>query len=290
MELTTNNNLFLLKKKIDWSLLTNGMAIPVEFQALMQGLPGGFVNPGENRTIKLLIDNDTYEATLNSVDFDRQKYSNHKDLLQIRYSPNSAIAKRLQTVFSDSFKYFTTERQKPENYRRQIKLPGEKNEYIALYATIIPNVFIIECFTSTISLSVSEELAGVSEYEYELLTYEPQYDDNASIIAQTSIQKVRHLDRSIGNALKKLYGYRCQISGEKIGEECGDCVIEVHHIDYFTKSQNNDSSNIIIISPNFHRIIHKNNPIFNWNTLTFDFPNGYRQGLTLNKHLETKTN
>ena len=26
---------------------------------------------------------------------------------------------------------------------------------------------------------------------------------------------------------------------------------------YFTRSQNNDSTNIIIISPNYHRIIHK---------------------------------
>ena len=29
------------------------------------------------------------------------------------------------------------------------------------------------------------------------------------------------------------------------------------HISYFTRSQNNDSTNIIIISPNYHRIIHK---------------------------------
>ena len=29
------------------------------------------------------------------------------------------------------------------------------------------------------------------------------------------------------------------------------------HISYFTRSQNNDSTNIIIISPNYHWIIHK---------------------------------
>lgn len=28
-----------------------------------------------------------------------------------------------------------------------------------------------------------------------------------------------------------------------------------------TRSQNNDSTNIIIIGPNYHRIIHRNNPI-----------------------------
>ena len=35
-------------------------------------------------------------------------------------------------------------------------------------------------------------------------------------------------------------------------------LFEARHIDYFTHSQNNDSTNIIIISPNYHRIIHKN--------------------------------
>ena len=79
------------------------------------------------------------------------------------------------------------------------------------------------------------------------------------------------------------------LTGEKIGEVYGETVIEVHHIDYFTKSHNNDSSNIIILSPNFHRIIHKNNPVFNWETLTFDFPNGYHQSLLLNKHLEVRS-
>jgi len=40
-------------------------------------------------------------------------------------------------------------------------------------------------------------------------------------------------------------------------------LVEAHHIDYLTTSQNNDTTNIIIISPNYHRIIHKNNPVFN---------------------------
>ena len=47
-----------------------------------------------------------------------------------------------------------------------------------------------------------------------------------------------------------------------------------HHIDYFTHSQNNDSTNIIIISPNYHQIIHKNNPRFNRKKFQFEFENG----------------
>ena len=282
---THESNLFLLKKQIDWSLLTNGMTIPVEFQPLMHSLSGN-VGLGENRTIQIIIEDELYDATLNNVAFDRNRYANHKDLLQIRYSPNSSIARKLQEIFSDSCAFFSNERQKPENHRKQIKLPKGKDEYIALYATAMPNVFAIECFTSSVVMSVSEALKGVSEYEYEFFEFEPISDAKATIINKPAIQKIRRLDRSIGESLKKLYDYRCQVTGEKIGEIYGENVIEVHHIDYFTKSHNNDSSNIIILSPNFHRIIHKNNPVFNWETLTFDFPNGYHQSLLLNKHLE----
>lgn len=285
---THESNLFLLKKQIDWSLLTNGMTIPIEFQPLMHSLSGGNVGLGENRTIQIILENELYDATLNNVAFDRNRYANHKDLLQIRYSPNSSIAHKLQEIFSDSYAFFLTERQKPENHRKQIKLPKDKNEYIALYATAMPNVFAIECFTSSVVMSVSEALNGISEYEYEFFEFEPLSDVKATIINRPAVQKIRRLDRSIGESLKRLYDYRCQVTGEKIGEVYGETVIEVHHIDYFTKSHNNDSSNIIVLSPNFHRIIHKNNPVFNWKTLTFDFPNGYHQSLLLNKHLEVR--
>ena len=59
-----------------------------------------------------------------------------------------------------------------------------------------------------------------------------------------------------------------------------------HHIDYFNRSQNNDSTNIIIISPNYHRIIHKNNPMFNRKKFQFEFPNGEVLRLKLYEHLK----
>ena len=59
-----------------------------------------------------------------------------------------------------------------------------------------------------------------------------------------------------------------------------------HNIDYFTRSQNNDSTNIIIISPNNHRIIHKNNPRFNRKKFQFEFENGEVLKLKLYEHLK----
>jgi len=58
------------------------------------------------------------------------------------------------------------------------------------------------------------------------------------------------------------------------------------HISYFTRSQNNDSTNIIIISPNYHRIIHKNNPHFNRKKFQFEFENGEVLKLKLYEHLK----
>lgn len=50
---------------------------------------------------------------------------------------------------------------------------------------------------------------------------------------------------------------------------------------------NDNSTNIIIISPNYHRIIHKNNPRFNRKKFQFEFENGEVLRLKLYEHLKT---
>lgn len=49
---------------------------------------------------------------------------------------------------------------------------------------------------------------------------------------------------------------------------------------------NDNSTNIIIISPNYHRIIHKNNPHFNRKKFQFKFENGEVLRLKLYEHLK----
>ena len=53
-----------------------------------------------------------------------------------------------------------------------------------------------------------------------------------------------------------------------------------------THGQSKDSTNIIIISPNYHRIIHKNNPRFNRRKFQFEFENGEVLRLKLYEHLK----
>ena len=143
-------------------------------------------------------------------------------------------------------------------------------------------MFVADCITTVIKAEVKNEMSMQSELDFE--TIEPREDNNATIKQITCLQKVRQLDCSIGDSLKQLYNYRCQMTGEKIGESFGAMVVEAHHIIPFTESMNNDTSNIIILSPNYHRIIHRTRAEFNREQLSYIFPNGLIEKVKLNKH------
>lgn len=140
-----------------------------------------------------------------------------------------------------------------------------------------------DCVTTQVKDEIKAEVSQISELDFE--TFEPREDKSATIKHVTCLQKVRQLDRTIGDSLKRLYDYRCQMTGERVGEDQGGLVVEAHHIIPFTQSLNNDTSNIIILSPSYHRIIHKAHPQWNPATRSFHFPNGRVEALKLNKHL-----
>jgi predicted restriction endonuclease len=157
-----------------------------------------------------------------------------------------------------------------------------------LYLTTSSDVLCMECCSSSDYQQLAHMLSVIPEVVYEQSDDEQFFmaDKTASIEEKQRLVKYRRIDRSIILTLKRFYDYRDEISGEKIGEQYGDSVVEAHHIDYFTKSQNNDSTNIIIISPNYHRIIHKNNPRFNRKKFQFEFENGEALKLKLYEHLK----
>ena len=217
--------------------------------------------------------------------FDRNKYDGHADVIQIRYSEGSALAKRLREVFFSTWNYVESIKNLPENIDRKftIRIPEEHQEFLALSTTDLPNVFVADCVTTAVKSEVKTEVCTMSELDFE--TYEPREDKNVAIKQVTRLQKVRQLDRSIGDSLKLLYDYHCQMTGEKVGDKYNALVVEAHHIIPFTESMNNDTSNIIILSPSYHRIIHKAKPIFDHEQLAFCFPNGLIEKVKLNKHL-----
>ncbi len=280
-------NGFILQKSVNWSLLNEGLAIPVSVCKHFHSWDSSILEHGASKPIKILIDGKFYDAVLKNQNFDRQRFPGHKDIIQIRYTPNSQIAAKLRSCFHKSYQYLSIQRQLQENWHRQIFLPEDMHEYFRLYLTTDPEILVMECCTDSEYQQLAHSLNDVTEEVYEVTDDDSFFwaDKSASIEVKERLVKYRKIDRSIIRMLKELYGYRDEISGEKIGERFGESVVEAHHIDYFTKSQNNDSTNIIIISPNYHRIIHKNNPYFNRKKFRFEFANGELLPLKLYEHL-----
>lgn len=111
-------------------------------------------------------------------------------------------------------------------------------------------------------------------------------DPTAKIVVKTRTGSQRIYNQSIIMQLKKLYRGCCQICGSNPVSEFGINICEAHHIAFFSKSQNNDASNIVILCPNHHRLIHKIKPEFDPETLTFSTLDGKAFALKLDYHLK----
>jgi len=113
-------------------------------------------------------------------------------------------------------------------------------------------------------------------------------DPNARWEVVTSSGKKRFYDKHIIDNLKKLYNGCCQICGFNPLEEYNTNICEAHHIDYFSKSQNNDAENIIILCPNHHRLIHNREPAFNRDLMAFVFDDNRTLPVAIDYHLKKK--
>jgi len=276
---------YIYKKEVDWSLFRDGFNIPVRLQVLFYESVGRFLKKGESKKVRLLLDGEYFDANLVNILFDESKFAGHKELLQVRYSYNSPLAKKLRSVFHESYEFILHEKEKQITKRAHIKIPDDVKEFLTVYSTTEKDVFYVETVTNSDYKEIKSEIKYVSEDTFESYSNYSYKDEDAAVVETQKLVKIRRLDRSIADTLKALYDYRCQITGEKFGVNFGSEVSEAHHIDPFTKSLNNDSENIIILSPNYHRLIHKVNPVFNRKKLSFVFQNGLEEKVRLNYHL-----
>lgn len=279
---------FLMQKSVDWSLLNAGMTIPVSACVLLKAWDESILTHGVSKDINILIDGELYGAKLKNLNFVQSNWIGHKDIIQIRYGQQSALAIKLRAVFQRSYDYLSAQKQLLGKSKRSIPLPDDLHEYIRLYVTTSKDVLCMECCANADYQQLANTLDTVPEEIYEGGEADKFFmaDKTASVVQKELLVKYRKIDRSIIRRLKEFYDYHDEITGEKIGERYGGSVVEAHHIDYFTKSQNNDSTNIIIISPNYHRIIHRNNPFFNRRKFQFEFQNGEVLRLKLYDHLK----
>lgn len=110
-------------------------------------------------------------------------------------------------------------------------------------------------------------------------------DERATIDVRTRNNNIRVYNKSIIKQLKRLYKGYCQLCGTQIFADFTADLCEAHHIDAYSSSLNNNASNIIILCPNHHRLIHKENPFFNRDKGCFEFRDGKKIEILIDHHL-----
>lgn len=262
-----------------------GLTLPVDNQVIFGQVMGRFLQRGESKKITLYLGGNSYQAKIVNVKFN-SRFNRKKDTYQIRYSKNGDLAKALQAYFIKSYQFIKSKRDNRDpSDRKMIKLPDEYKEYLAIYTTEYDDSYVLEPILADDMQILRNTVNGQHEKEIENIFNFDIYDGNAGIKQIEQLTKIRKLNKKIGDNLKRLYGYRCQICGKIIGEEYGSHIVEAHHIDYFVKSLNNNASNQIIVCPNHHSIIHDVDPVFNWNKLLYRYSNDYEEKIMLNRHL-----
>lgn len=276
---------YVYKKEADWSLFNYGFAIPVQYQVVFGQIAGRFIKRGESRDIFLYLNGKSYKAKLNNNRISK-KFGHHVDIIQVRYTKNSELAQALRTYFQRSYTYIYRMKQRQEKGEKShITLPDDLKEYLAVYTTEYDDTYVLDVISSRDMKTLRDMVSGKPEREIEYLLDTDVTDASAGVEKKEQILKIRKLNRKIGENLKRLYGYRCQICGRSIGEKYGAHVAEAHHIDYFVKSLNNDADNQLVVCPDHHSIIHSVNPVFNRERLLYTYPNSYEEKLVLNRHL-----
>ena len=254
---------------MDWSVLHQGFTIPVTIQVAIYNSIQEYLPRGSKKEVNFFLDGKTYKATLVNQKFDVGKFGVRQDILQVRYNPTSELALKLREVFKFSFAYLSNERKQYQgNTKKHFKVPVSKREYLTVYSTEYKDTYLLETISLPERIEYEKEISLISENVYEESINYVAKDVKATILPQ-----------------KNLYSYRCQICNKQVGEKYGVEVVEAHHIDPFVKSLNNDSTNILILCPNHHRIIHSAEPVFIREKLQFEYDNKFIENIMLNKHL-----
>lgn len=281
--MANDKQIFLMKRPLQWSHLTSGLPIPRVFQELTYDILGKRLNAKDSAEVRVSFGGEVFNVKIYNIDFNKGKFD-HTEILQFKYDNNRQLLDKLQEVFSREYRYCLEARKaRKEGDTSRIDISKYFDTNLIVYGTSEPDLFIWEPEFESLTEDMETEIRQMTEEEFEAAFV--RTDPNAGIKEKQKIVKIRQLDTSIGDSLKRVYGYCCQMTGEHIGEQYGVSVVEAHHIRPFTESLNNDTSNIMILSPSYHRIVHKAKPVFNHKTLSFEFPNGLVEKVKLNKHL-----
>ena len=206
---------YVYKKEIDWSTLMEGFTLPLDNQVIFLQNMENFLQRGQSKIIHFFMNGKTYDAKIVNVNNSVEKRK--KDAYQIRYLRNGELSQVLQQYFFKSMSYIKMIRESRDpKDRSYIKLPDGLKEYLAIYTTEYEDTFLLEPIVQDDFQVMKKAIQGMRERTVENeIEYEME-DKSSGIEKRLQIVKIRKLNRKIGENLKLLYGYRCQIFGQVI--------------------------------------------------------------------------
>ncbi len=95
---------------------------------------------------------------------------------------------------------------------------------------------------------------------------------------------VRRAGRNI-EFLQDLYGGRCQLCLFNPSDEYGHRLCHGHHVQWLSRGGDDEVANMVLVCPNHHAAIHRDDASFDYGSLAFAFSNGRSEVIHLNRHL-----
>ena len=86
--------------------------------------------------------------------------------------------------------------------------------------------------------------------------------------------------------LRDHYDGRCQVCEYDPRHAYGHYTCHVHHLIWRSRGGDDDITNLVLLCPNHHAIVHRDDAAFDYADLTFSYANGTVEPLRLNQHLQ----
>ena len=133
---------YIYRKEVDWSLLNEGLTIPVRLQIEFKNLLNDYER-GVGKPVTLIVQGQPFEAVLINQAFNREKFKQHSDLVQIRFSTRSGLPQKLRKIFRASYAYLKKKRYEAQGRKMFVRLPEDRKEYLIFYTTTNADVFTV---------------------------------------------------------------------------------------------------------------------------------------------------
>ncbi len=257
------------------------------------------LQPKDKRHVVLLIDGDPFGAMLTCT----RRPEGPPHLLQIRYDTNQELRKVLEATFWTTGECLELEREKLQrelgpNAKLSAEVPPHSAECVEWRATGIPFCYHVDLVPCRLRASdrVRQTLSTLGEPHIEAILAEDLENRFAYWVAAIEritpedsaevARALRYCRRYLNLAqrlLEQMYGNMCQLC---TGHTVSSVANTAHHIDPVTASMDNRISNLVLVCPNHHAMLHAHDFTFDRTSLSFVSPETGALKIATNKHLE----